>query len=334
MRESIIRKITRITPYIISAASLIFAAQFLFHTIQSSLFSANIFWMMLVLLISLCTFIGLRDEFKFVRQIKLSAKDYLLPDLAKSMVVIIANVLLTYFVALYFETSTIFAASLVCVLSAYTLPTRQTEAYSGSCGGMIGVYLSSHWSIALLVGVVTGLVYILFKPYFLGVGGRGGSLPYTATILTVRLLLNLNPEQRTPIEPNLIVSSFFILVFVTFLTFLLHKYKILSVVKAAMVVSLIFALLIPTDYYTLTTAMFAGTIVGMSIEERLDGYFHLLAVAIICFILFVPSFHILDGIGGKLGILCLISYYSSNGLKILLQMVQHSLLLLTKKITL
>ncbi len=327
MREALFYKITRVTPYLISAASLIFAAQFLFETIQSSLFNTNALWIGIVIFLSLCTIIGLRDEFKFVRQIKLSSEDFLFADLIKSMLVVILNVMATHLVAVYFQTTTIFAASLVCVISAYTIPSRQPEAYSGSCGGMIGAYLSSHWSIALLVGIMTGLVYILFKPYFLGVGGRGGSLPYTATILTIRLLLNLNTESSTPMNQEFILPAFFTLVTVAFLTYLLHKNNILSVVKAAMVVSLVLTLVIPLDYYSITTAMFAGTIVGMTLEERLDGYLHLLVICLICFLLFVPSFHILDGIGGKLGMLCLVSYYSSNGLKIVIQYFQ---LLLTK----
>ena len=333
MRESLFKNMTKITPYLISAASLIFAAQFLFETIQSSLFTANTLWIVIVIFLSFCTFIGLRDEFKFVKKVKISPEDIVIADLIKSILVIIANVMLTHVVAIYFQTTTIFAASLICVISAYAIPSRQPEAYSGSCGGMIGAYLSSHWSIALLVGIMTGLVYLLFKPYFLGVGGRGGSLPYTATILTIRLILNLNPESRTPLEQRFIVPAFFILIAVAFLTHLLHKHNILSVVKAAMVVSLVLTLLIPIEYYSITTAMFAGTIVGMSIEERLDGYLHLLVVALICFLLFVPSFHILDGIGGKLGMLCLVSYYSSNGLKIFIQYFQHVLFKITEELS-
>ena len=330
MREALFYKITRVTPYLISAASLIFAAQFLFETIQSSLFNTNAVWIGIVIFLSLCTIIGLRDEFKFVRQIKLSSEDFLFADLIKSMLVVILNVMATHLVAVYFQTTTIFAASLVCVISAYTIPSRQPEAYSGSCGGMIGAYLSSHWSIALLVGIMTGLVYILFKPYFLGVGGRGGSLPYTATILTIRLILDVTPESSTPIHSDLIAPAFVTLIAVAFLTYLLHKNNILSVVKAAMVVSLVLTLLIPLNYYSITTAMFAGTIVGMTLEERLDGYLHLLVICLICFLLFVPSFHILDGIGGKLGMLCLVSYYSSNGLKIVIQYFQHLLTKLTE----
>lgn len=330
MRESLFNNITRVTPYLISAASFIFAAQFLFETIQSSLFNANALWIGIVIFLSLCTIIGLRDEFKFVRRIKLTPEDFLFSDLMKSMLVVILNVMATHLVAVYFQTTTIFAASLVCVVSAYTMPSRQPEAYSGSCGGMIGAYLSSHWSIALLVGIMTGFAYILFKPYFLGVGGRGGSLPYTATILTIRLLLNLNTESSTPIKQELLIPAFFTLILVAFVTYLLHKNKILSVVKAAMVVSLVLTLLIPSDYYSITTAMFAGTIVGMTIEERLDGYLHLLLISLICFLLFIPSFHILDGIGGKLGMLCLVSYYSSNGLKIFIQYLQHLLLKMTE----
>lgn len=315
MRSSLIKKITQITPIIISAASLIFAAQFLYHTIRSSFEGTSTFWIPIVLVISGLVFVGLRNEFKIVRSTKLKRSDYHYSKLLKSLLVILGNTMLTYLFVLWFGTTTIFAASLICVLSAYLFPNHEPEAYSGSVAGMIGVYLSSHWSIAFLTGMITGFTYFLFMPYFKGVGGRGGSIPYVATILSVRLIFDLQPEIRVPIEEELIVPSFITLVLITFLTYLLHQYNVLSVVKAAMIVSLIFSILIPDHLYTITMAMFAGTIVAMSIEERLDNYFHLLVVAVICFILFVPSFHILDGIGGKLGMLSLLSYYSSMGLK-------------------
>ena len=65
MREALFYKITRVTPYLISAASLIFAAQFLYHTLDSSFTSRNIFWIFLTGAISLLVFIGeaARDAF-------------------------------------------------------------------------------------------------------------------------------------------------------------------------------------------------------------------------------------------------------------------------------
>ncbi len=68
--------------------------------------------------------------------------------------------------------------------------------------------LCSHWSIALLAALMTGITFILFIPYFKNIGGRGGAMPYIATMVSVRLFLSLNPEQRQPINPELIMPCF------------------------------------------------------------------------------------------------------------------------------
>lgn len=332
MKTSLIKKMTQITPYLVSAASLIFAAQFMYHTIQGSMDTPHIVWVIFTVILSIFVLIGMRNEFKNVRATKMDPKDFKRKVILKSALVLIGNTVLTYLVVIWFNTTTIFAASLICVLSAYLLPKHQPEAYSGSVAGMIGVYLCSHWSIIIVIGIMTAIVFTLFKPYFNGVGGRGGTIPYVATILSVRLILRLDTVPRPIIDRDLIVPSLIVIMFITVLTFYLHHENYLSVVKSAMLVSLIFTLIIPSDQYTITTAMFTGTIVGMSVSDRLDSYIHLLIVAVICSILFVPSFHILDGIGGKLGALSLLSYYGTMGLQYVGHWLFPEKIKLTKKI--
>ena len=84
MKRSLTRKITGVTPYFISLASLIFAGQFLYHTIEGSLSTNNILWIMLTLLISILVFVGLRSEIRMVRKITLKSADYRFSVLAKS----------------------------------------------------------------------------------------------------------------------------------------------------------------------------------------------------------------------------------------------------------
>lgn len=308
--------ITKLTPYLISGASIIFAGQFLYHTVQSSLSTSNILWIIFTISISILTFIGLRYEFSLSKAIKIDSDPSRTRKLLNSFLIIILNTITTFIIASKFSVSTTFAASLVCVLSTYIFPLNQPEAYSGSVGGMIGSYLCSHWSIALLIGIVTGITFILFFPYFNGIGGRGGSIPYVASIFSVRLLLLLTPIQGTPIATEYIVPSFVTIVSIAFLTYLLHKHQILTIVRAAMIIVLIASILIPDNHNAILTAVFAGSVVGMSAENRLEGPIHLAIIALICFILFIPSYHISDGIGGKLGILSFIAYQASIGLKI------------------
>lgn len=323
-------KLTKLTPYLLSAASVIFAGQFLYYTIQSSLSAPNLIWIFLTVFISILTFIGLRYEFSLSKAIKVDSNLLNMNKILKSFMIIVLNTLATFLLATLLDVSTTFAASLICVLSTYIFPSNQPEAYSGSVGGMIGSYLCSHWSTALLIGIVSGITFILFLPYFNGIGGRGGSIPYVASIFSVRLLLLLTPTQGTPIETKYIVPSFITIMFITFTTYFLHKYRILTIVRAAMIAVLIGSILIPNDHNTLLAALFAGTVVGMSVEDRLDGPIHLALIAVICFIIFVPSFHILEGIGGKLGILSFIAYHASMGLKIIVE--QLSLRFMPNKI--
>ncbi len=312
-------KLTKITPYIISAASLIFAAQFLLHTLDSSLTTANVFWIALTFVISLLVFIGLRSEMKTVKQTKLKREDFQLPDLVQSFLVIVSSALITYFFTGIFNTTTIFSASLICVIYTYVFPDNQPEAYSGTVAGMIGAYLCENWIVALTTAIATGLVFLLFKPYFQGVGGRGGSIPYVATTLVVRVIFQLKPREQVPIEQEYILPAFITICVIAFLTYTVQEKGILTVVRSAMILAFVFSIIIPNEHYTITTAMFAGTVIGMSATNRIDHYYQLMLINVICFLLFIPSFHILDGIGGKLGILCLLSYYGALGFKILIE---------------
>lgn len=319
MKISLINKLTKITPYIISAASLVFAAQFLLETLDSSFTTQNIFWIILTALIIMLTFIGLRSEIRMVRNTKLNREDFLRDDLIKSFLVILSSALFTYFFTDVFNTTTILSASLICVIYTYVFPNHQPEAYSGTVAGMIGAYLCENIIVSFTTAIATGLVFILFKPYFKGVGGRGGSIPYVATTLVVRVIFQLKPRQQIPIEQKYIIPALVMICAIGFLTYILHEKGILPIVRSAMIIAFVFSILIPNEHYTLTTAMFAGTVVGMSTVERVKQYIHLLIISLITFLLFIPSFHILDGIGGKIGILCLLSYYGSLGIKIVFE---------------
>lgn len=315
-------RIYRSMPYFVSLVSIIFAAQFLYYTVDSSIASANTIGFILTLSLSIFVMVGLQEKYKTIINRLYEDNYFRLSRHIRSLGIVITSAMTTYLIVSWFEVTTIFSASLVCVLYAIAFPKYESEAYSGTVAGMIGAYLCNHWFVPLATAIATSIVFLLFKPYFKGVGGRGGTIPYVATTLIIRVLFRLETTNSLPIEQELILPSFLIMMIITFLTYYLHDNNYLSVVKAAMLVSLVFSILIPDHLYTLTTAMFAGTIIGMSTRDRIENYTHLFVVFLICFALFIPSFHLLDGVGGKLGFLSLLSYYGSAGIKLTIELVK------------
>lgn len=309
-----IRNIIR-SPIVISLVSLYFILHFLLTTFYNSFRLSSFFWSMSTLLIVGMAIIGLNDEYKYIKNSAvINRKEKSTIDYSLSILIVVLATLLTYFTSYLFEVSTIFSASLICVLLAFIFNKHESEVYSGTIAGMIGLYLCSDWTIALLAGIVTGFAFIFFSPIFSGIGGKGGTIPYAATLVTVRLFVPIKPAHTQVIDKNLIIWSLLAIIMATLITYYLHYFGIVSIVKSAMLVALVFAIIIPDYLYTLTIATFAGTVLGMSSADRVNNFTHLLMISILGFLLFVPSFHILDGIGGKLGILSLTAFLATDGL--------------------
>ncbi len=312
-------QITKLTPYLTSLASILFSVQFIYRTIQSTLEIKNLMLIGITLSIGFFIVLGLRNEFSLSKKISLKENPRLVQQIIRSTLVILGNTLVTFVLAFVFGASTTLAASLTSLVSTFLFKEYDSEAYSGAVAGMIGVYYCSHWSIPLIISIVTAVIFILFLPYFRGIGGRGGAIPYVATVLTVKYILKLNQEFRSPIEAELILPSLVLIILASFLVYSVNEKTTLNTTQAGMGLTFLAALLIPVQYSSLVTAIFSGSIIGMSVESRVKNYTHLLIISIVSFILYIPSFHILDGIGGKLGMLNFLAYQASIGLKIVSQ---------------
>ena len=306
--------IVKLRSLIIILASSAFAVQFLFHTLHKSFYTKNNIEILLILTISLCTFLGLHNKIK-----DLSKQDDLkhlfsLQKFISSGTIILSTTLTTYFMAKLFGVSTIFSASAVCLLSSFLFSDYEGEALSGVCAGMIGSYLCEEWTTALFIGFITSIIFLSFAPCFQEIGGRGGAIAYVATLVCIYIFLDVQPTARLPMEEKFLLPSLFA-VFVSALSaYLLHKYKLLTPIKATMFVTFLGAIILPSSMLTLKTAVFSGAIIGMSTTKRINSLSHLMLVAAINYVLFIASFSILDGIGGKLGFIGLLSYKASLGL--------------------
>lgn len=306
------------------STTLLFLLDFTFTTYRSSLNFESPIWKIAVLIISLLALVGMLHEFHSAQKSAISSITYSFNDVIATIGIISATTVATYYTTLTFDVTSIFSASMICVLCAYLLPNRfEGSVYSGSVAGMIGAYFTSHWLIALLVGVMTSLAYFLFQPSFRGVGGRGGAIPFMGTLFVVRLFLFKTPHTVVPIEKDLLFPSLVVMLGAALLTYFLHQQNILTIVKAAMIVALMIEIILPIYLYTLVTAGFAGTIVGMSSTKKIENVLHLILITLVCFILFVPAYHMLDGIGGKLGMMCVIGYIAMDGMRVIVNYIKE-----------
>jgi hypothetical protein len=310
---------------IIILASSVFVVQFLFHTLHKSFHIKNHIEIFLVLTISLFIFLGLHDKIKTVSKQESFDRSVSFHQAILSIVITLSTTMATYFMAKLFDISTIFSASAVCLLTSFLFSAYEGEALSGVCAGMIGSYLCEDWLTALLIGLVTSILFLAFSPCFLGIGGRGGAIAYIANLICIYFLLDVEPAARLPMEEKFIFPSLLAVFISSFAAYSLHKYKLLSPIKATMFVTLLGTILLPSSMLTLKTAVFSGAIIGMSTTNRIDSLTHLMLVTMINYLLFVASFSILDGIGGKLGFIGLLSYKASVGLFVFIDYAKNEI---------
>ncbi len=317
--------LVKLRSLIIVLASSVFAVQFLFHTLHKSFHIKNNVEILLILTISLFIFLGLHDKIKTVSEREDIKQTVSLHQIILSIIIVLATTIITYFIAKLFDVSTIFSASAVCLLASFLFPAYEGEALSGVCAGMIGSYLCEDWLTALLIGSVTSALFLAFSPCFLGIGGRGGAIAYVANLICIYFLLDVQPAPRLPMEEKFVFPSLLAVFIGAFAAYSLHKYKLLSPIKATMFVTLLGTILLPSSMLTLKTAVFSGAIIGMSTTNRIHNLTHLVVVTMINYLLFIASFSILDGIGGKLGFIGLLSYKASIGLFIFINYAKNEI---------
>lgn len=296
----------------------LFFVDFIWKTYESAFNFDSMGMIISISLVSLLALVGLRNEFYSVQlHNKAWAKQFKTGEEIKIILAFTFASFATYLSAYIFNLNVSLAASIVVLSMVFLIPEPfaifQATVYTGTFTGMVTNQFISNWGLALLLGFVGSLFFLYFQPSFRATGGRAGLNAYMTSVLFIFLFSNVTTGVGTYLEKEMIIPSFLFVLVGSFSAYLLEEKTDLTGVQAAMLVTLILNILIPRNWTPLINAGFMGTFMGTSAPERVGSLSFLFLIEFFAFLLFIPAYPLLAGIGGKLGIITLIGYLAADG---------------------
>lgn len=235
----------------------------------------------------------------------------------------------TYLSATVFNINATFTASIVVLLMVFFIGNPftifQGAVYTGTFTGMVSEQFISTWFLALLFSFAGSLLFLFFQPSYRATGGRAGLNAYMTSIVFMFLFTDVTTSVGSPLDREMILPSFIFLVGSAFIAYLLEEYTPLSGIQSAMLVTFLLNLFIPNKLGALITAGFTGTFMGTTGVDRIKNLRFLFLVELFTFLLFVPAYPLLAGIGGKLGVITLIGYMAADGTRNIVESLQSKI---------
>ncbi|MGA9605801.1 MAG: hypothetical protein WBR21_02065 [Rouxiella badensis] len=214
-------------------------------------------------------------------------------------------------------------SSRIGLLDKRVLP---ASVYCGAFAGMTSSYVLPGTPWIILAGICTGVIYSWAKHFWVGIGGKLGTIAFAGTALTVLVARlagwNHAPPASSPVDGPLLWAVFAVGVVAAPLTFVLAEPCNFGAVCASAVPSAVLALginLLSAPWQMkmtpIATAWFGASFAGMTSMERLAGrYWMLPLLGLIFAFLFVGSGPRVHGFGGLLGTTALVSVLAGLGL--------------------
>lgn len=298
----------------------LFFIDFIRRTFESAVSLNSIGMIVSVSFVSLFALVGLKNEFYSVQlHNKPWAKQFSKSKKIKVVLTYTFASFVTYMIAVLLNINITFAASLV-VLSMLSFKPEsftsfQGTVYTGTFTGMVSDQFISSWPLALLFALAGSLVYLYFQPSYRALGGRAGLNAYMTSFAFILLFADVKPMEGAPLPQEMIFISFLFLIGGAFTAYLLKESTRLAGAQAAMLVTLTLNILIPNKWSALITAGFMGSFMGTSDSKRIKSLPFLFLVELFAFLLFIPAYPLLGGLGGKLGMVTLIGYMAADGIR-------------------
>lgn len=271
-----------------------------------------------IIVVSLLALGGFKNEFDDVQLYnKPRADHFSTKDEFKIIITYTFASFATYLGASFFDVNVTLAASIVVLAMVYFIHEPFTDfqgtVYTGTFTGMVSNQFIVNWRLALLLGLFGSILFLFFQPSYKATGGRAGLNAYMSTFIFTFLFSGVTTTLGTPIDRNMILPSFLLMVGSAFAAYLLEERKVFSGVQSAMAITLLLNLLIPSHLGVLINAGFTGSFMGTTGSERIRNLPFLFLVELFTFLLFIPAYPLLAGLGGKLGMLTLIGYMAADG---------------------
>ena len=203
---------------------------------------------------------------------------------------------------------------------------RSASLYCGAFAGMTSSHVLPGLGWLTLAGILAGILYSLAKHFWVGIGGKLGTMAFAGTAITVALarFSGLNHQNRAAasVDPALQLAIVGVAAVSVSLTYWLSEHRKFGAVFGSAVPSavLVFGvnLLSPSwqlKMIPLGTAWFGARFAGMTSVERLAGrHWTLPLIGLIYGFLSVGFGPRLYGFGGGLGTTALVSVLAAFGI--------------------
>jgi hypothetical protein len=224
--------------------------------------------------------------------------------------------LLAYIFSQDFGMGPVVAAGLVAIIAHLTFPNYGVPAYCGAFVGMTSeILFYSHLEVAI-ASMIAGIVFILAREVFIGLGGKLGSIALIGTALAG---FGLNRAfLSTPISDWRTNSIVILIALIAApITYFFNRHNDNGPVLASGVVGLASGLILPTLFpiqgQTFAVVAICASFTGMTSKERCPNFWHMLTAGFFTGMIFIYSTPLLGGAGGKLGTIAFGSVLSACG---------------------
>jgi hypothetical protein len=212
------------------------------------------------------------------------------------------------------------------------------SVYCGAFAGMTASHVLPTTGWVTLAGILAGILYSLARHFWVGIGGKLGTLAFAATAVTVVVAHFSGWSQQGTAPPSINASLPWQLAIVGIaivcvpFTYWLSEHRKLGAVCASAVPTAVFGLginLLGAPWHSkmlpLVAAWLGSSFAGMTSMERLAGrHWMLPMIGLICGLMLVGAGPRLHGFGGLLGTNALVSVLAGLGIARLLAAITLS----------
>lgn len=231
---------------------------------------------------------------------------------------VIIGVFATYSLVHFLGISVVIASSSIGLLGFIFIRKHEIPIYCGSFAGMVSIVLFSFLEVAIL-SIICAFIYTLTKPIFKGFGGKLGTIAFMSSLIVHSIFNDEYLIISIDINIWLIFLTTISGVLITF--YFQHKFNTSAVLSSAGF-SLIFGLLvflISSEHMDYLVVFFSASFIGMSSKEKLPSIWYVLLAGIILGLIYDVFFEFFNGLGGKLGLMAMLSVIVTSGVSVFIK---------------
>jgi len=210
----------------------------------------------------------------------------------------------TYEISHTLALGAVVASAVVGLMAAAIFPNHGAAIYCGSFVGMCSSSYLTGFHDLMVAALIAGMLFSISEDVFPGMGGKLGTIAFGGALLaglSFRRQFVILPMPSAEVAWRIVLAA----TAATMLTFWLSTRRNLGAVRASSLVGLLGGLLAPAIFpqigEPLAVVVICASFTGMSSPERMPFPWMVLAAGLLTGIIFLYSFSIFGGAGGKLG---------------------------------